>query len=92
MRSKVIKEPPAADIFPELPMRCYFHLVNCHASILDNVGVEVSDLPTAHRQALCALEELRVEAANCDWQGWRLDVADLSGSVLMSIPLEATLH
>jgi hypothetical protein len=26
------------------------------------------------------------------WQGWRLDVVDPSGNILLSIPLEPILH
>jgi hypothetical protein len=75
-------------------MRCYFHLVNCHETIADDTGVEITDLSKAHEFALQAIEDIRAEAIQlgASWQGWRLDVADPSGNVLLSIPLETTLH
>lgn len=75
-------------------MRCFFHLVNGHETILDDEGVEVSNLETAQLFALQAIEDVRNEAIQVDasWQGWRLDVVDPSGKVLLTIPLEATLH
>jgi hypothetical protein len=43
-------------------MRCYFHLVNGHETIPDDMGVEVSDLDDAKTQALIAIHEIREEA------------------------------
>jgi hypothetical protein len=57
-------------------MRCYFHLVSSHESIPDDIGIEVSDLAKQ----------------GASWQGWRLDNVDRSGRVLLSIPLDPTLH
>lgn len=75
-------------------MHCYFHLVNGHDIIRDDTGVEVPCLRTAQDHALQAIDELREEAiqAGALWQGWRLDIADPSGSILLSIPLEPVLH
>lgn len=75
-------------------MQCYFHLVNGHDIIRDDTGVEVSCLRTAQDFALQVIDELREEAiqAGALWQGWRLDIADPSGRVLLSIPLESVLH
>lgn len=75
-------------------MRCFFHLVNSHESILDDEGVEVSNLETAEVFALQAIDDIRNEAiqAGASWQGWRLDVVDPSGKVLLTIPLEPTRH
>ncbi|MPR12980.1 DUF6894 family protein [Microvirga tunisiensis] len=75
-------------------MRCFFHLVNGHETVLDDEGVEILDLAAAHAFALQAIEDIRNEAiqAGASWQGWRLDVVDTSGNVLLSIPLEPTLH
>jgi hypothetical protein len=77
-----------------LPMRCYFHLVNGHETIPDDTGIEVSDLATAEEMALQAIEDIREEAIQqgASWQGWRLDIVDPSGSVLLSLSLEPTLH
>jgi hypothetical protein len=44
--------------------------------------------------ALQAIEDIRVEAIQqgASWQGWRLDIVDRSGRVLLSIPLDPTFH
>jgi len=75
-------------------MRCYFHLVNSHEEILDDEGVEVSDLEHAKAQAMWAIDSLRNEAieAGASWQGWRLDIVNPSGRVLASLTLEPTRH
>ncbi|WP_230530734.1 DUF6894 family protein [Microvirga roseola] len=75
-------------------MRCYFNLVNGHEKILDDVGIEVSDLETATAEALRAIGELRQEedGAAEEWAGWRLEVVCPEGNVLCSLPLNATLH
>ena len=75
-------------------MRCYFHLVNSHETVPDDTGIEVSDLETAQHSALEAIDEIRDEAirVGASWQGWRLDVVDQAGSILLSIPLEPTLN
>jgi hypothetical protein len=75
-------------------MRCYFHLVNSHEEILDDEGIEVSDLEHAKAQAMLAIDDLRNEAieVGASWQGWRLDIADPSGRVLASLYLEPTRH
>ncbi|PVE24160.1 hypothetical protein DC522_11760 [Microvirga sp. KLBC 81] len=75
-------------------MRCYFHLVNSHETIPDDVGIEVTDLTTAKDHALQAIEDIREEAIQlgASWQGWRLDIVDPSGNILLSIPLDPPLH
>jgi hypothetical protein len=75
-------------------MRCYFHLVNSPESIPDDTGIEVSDLTTAQDMALQAIEDIREEAIQqgASWHGWRLDIVDRSGHVLLSIPLDPTFH
>jgi hypothetical protein len=75
-------------------MLCYFHLVNGHEIIADDTGVEILDLAKAHELALQAIEDIRLEAAQFgeSWQGWRLDVVDPSGTVLLSILLDPILH
>jgi hypothetical protein len=71
-------------------MQCYFHLVSGDDAILDDTGVEVTDLEAAEAEALRAIQELREEdsGADEDWQGWQLNVTDRSGHLLFSIPLE----
>ena len=75
-------------------MRCYFHLVNSDEAILDDVGIEVSDLATVKDMALQAIDDIRNEALElgASWQGWRLDIVEPSGRVLLSIPLDPTVH
>ncbi len=75
-------------------MHCYFHLVHTHERILDETGIEVSDLEAAHYQAIKAIQELRQEgeADEVDWRRWQLEVTDASGKVLFSIPLDAAQH
>jgi hypothetical protein len=75
-------------------MRCHFHLVNCHAAIFDNTGVEVTDIDAAEAAALKAIQEIRQEDSQVDedWEGWRLNVTDPSGDVLLSIPLDTPLQ
>jgi hypothetical protein len=65
-----------------------------HESIPDDAGIEVSDLTTAQDMALQAIEDIREEAIQqgASWQGWRLDIVDRSGLVLLSIPLDPTFH
>jgi hypothetical protein len=57
-------------------MRCNFHLMNCHETILAKVGIEVLDLAMAHHFALRAIQEIRTAAdqANEEWRGCRPDV------------------
>ncbi len=75
-------------------MRCYFHLVNGHETILDENGVEVADLATAVEMALHAIDDLKDEALQPggSWQGWTLDIVDPTGRILASIPLDPTIH
>jgi hypothetical protein len=75
-------------------VHCFFHLVHTHERIHDETGIEVSDLEAAHYQAIKAIQELRQEgeADDVDWRGWELEVADASGKVLFSIPLDAVQH
>ncbi|MBD2751058.1 hypothetical protein IC232_30980 [Microvirga sp. BT688] len=75
-------------------MHCFFHLVHRHERILDETGIEVSDLEAAHYQAIKAIQELRDEGeeGEVDWRGWHLEVTDASGKVLLSIPLDTAQH
>jgi len=75
-------------------MRCYFHLVNCHETILDDTGIEVSDLEIAKAEARKAIAELRQEddEASENWSGWRLDIVCPEGNLLHSLNLNISLH
>jgi hypothetical protein len=79
---------------PTTLMRCYFHLVNSHEEILDDEGIEVSDLEDAKARAMRAIDDIRDEAIRqeASWQGWRLDIVDPLGRVLASLPSEPTRH
>jgi hypothetical protein len=70
-------------------MRCYFHLLSPYGMIRDDAGVEVADMRMAEAEALKAIEEMRQEDNEADeeWQGWRLNVTDCSGHLLLSISL-----
>lgn len=72
-------------------MWCFFHLVKGDEIIRDEMGIEVDSMEQARREALEAIEELRMdipEAAD-DWEGWAMVITDRSGAVLLSIPLSA---
>jgi hypothetical protein len=75
-------------------MRCYFHLVNSHEEILDEEGIQVSDLEDAKAQALAAIHELRRDLNEeiADSSSWHLDIVCSNGALLYSIPLAQTLH
>jgi hypothetical protein len=88
------RERPCAGSSHGLSMHCYFHLVNGHEIIEDDTGVEILDLAKARELALQAIEDIRAEAIQLgeSWQGWRLNVVDPSGNVLLSVPLDPMLH
>jgi hypothetical protein len=75
-------------------MRCYFHLFSDHEEILDEVGIEVTDLEQAKTEALKAINELRLEIGEEveDWSTWRLEIVCPQGTLLHSMPLKNTLH
>ncbi|WP_245435678.1 DUF6894 family protein [Microvirga calopogonii] len=78
---------------PGANMRCFFHLVNGDEAILDDTGVEVSDLKTAKTEAEKAISELRREfSVFDDWVGWRLNIVSSNGTLLCSLPLDKTIH
>jgi hypothetical protein len=68
--------------------------VNGPEAILDDTGIEVSDLETAKAEALRAIAELRQEVggASENWDGWRFDIVCPEGSLLYSFNLNETLH
>ena len=75
-------------------MRCFFHLVNCRETILDEIGIEVSDLEMAKAEARKAIAELRQEDDETgeNWSGWRLNIVSPDGSLLHSEDLNVTVH
>ena len=72
-------------------MRCFFHLLSGDDTILDNHGLEISDLQEAEVQALMAIQEVRQELDSIDedLKGWHLHVVDRLGATMLSIPLDA---
>jgi len=72
-------------------MHCFFHLLSGDDTILDDQGLEISDLYEAEVQAMIAIQEVRqeVDSMDEDLKGWHLHVVDAAGSILMSIPLDA---
>jgi hypothetical protein len=57
---------------------------------LDDKGVEVTDPDEARMHALEAIWELIQEGEEVsNWRGWRLEVANASGTVLFLIQLDA---
>ena len=75
-------------------MRCYFHLISDHDQILDDEGIEVSDLESAKTQALMAVSELQQElgVTTQDWSGWYLRILSSEGNLLYSFPLVKPPH
>ena len=72
-------------------MRLFFHLQNGTETIRDEDGVEVSDLDAARAEALNTIRDMRDEEDGepHDWSAWRLAVVDSSGSLLLSLDMDA---
>jgi hypothetical protein len=72
-------------------MRLYFHLTNGRDVVRDEDGIDVADVDAARREAQQAVEELRQEKDfdRRTWNGWRLEVTDASGVVLVRIGLSS---
>ena len=70
-------------------MRCFFNLVSAHSSIPDLEGFEVADVGDLRAELAKAIEELRhaEPAAARDWNGWRMEVTDPQGAILLTIDL-----
>jgi hypothetical protein len=69
--------------------RYYFHLVDSHNVIRDDLGALAIDLADAHRAAAEIIEEFKVEQAHCyhDWHDWNLVVTDDSAQFALALPL-----
>ena len=70
--------------------RYYFHLTNGEATIRDDEGTEVPSMQSALISAMEMIEELRAEdpSAADEWLGWRLEITDLSGRTVHTMPLD----
>ncbi len=71
-------------------MRCFFNLVRADDYMLDPEGVEAADMEELRAEVAKAIEEMRHAdpAAGRDWRGWRMEVTDASGAVLLTIDLD----
>ena len=71
-------------------MRYYFNLVHAHGSMLDKQGVEVAEVEELEAHVAEAVEELRREHPSSadDWKGWRLEVTNTSGAVVLTVNLD----
>ncbi|GEO17686.1 hypothetical protein MAE02_53820 [Microvirga aerophila] len=83
--------PNASAQGPSLSSRYYFNLTDGETMIRDEEGVEASSIQAAVLSAMEAVEELRgQEPLDPDeWQGWRLEIVDVSGHAVQTIPLDA---
>ena len=72
------------------PARYNFNLTDGNTMIRDQEGNEAVSLEAAVLAAMEAVDELRAQdSLNSDeWQGWRLDIIDVSGRALLTIPLD----
>ena len=71
-------------------MRCFFNLVDADGSLLDAEGVEVADMEELRAAVAKSIQEMRHAdpAAARNWRGWRMEVTDPSGAVLLTIDLD----
>ena len=70
-------------------MRCFFNLADGHSSLFDPEGVEVADMEELRAEVSKAIEEMRLgepDAAR-DWNGWRMEVTDPKGAILLTVDL-----
>ncbi len=74
-------------------MRYYFHLASSQQIILDTSGVVISHPATVQSTVRRLIHKVQHEAdqITTNWQGWRIDVEDSSGNVVLSVPLDTTL-
>ena len=71
-------------------MRYFFNLANAQDFKADEDGVEVADPAKLRATVTQYIEEVLLAdpAAARHWRGWRLEVAEPSGAVLLSINLD----
>jgi hypothetical protein len=70
-------------------MRFYFHLTNGTRFIADDEGIEISDLDAVRVEAIRAVRDFQAELGDTSsgWEGWRLEVVDDSGQMVIVIDL-----
>jgi hypothetical protein len=61
--------------------------------MLDPEGVEVADMEELRAEVSKAIEEMRLAepAAARDWIGWRMEVTDPKGAILLTVDLSPSL-
>jgi hypothetical protein len=71
-------------------MRYYFHLQNATGSIPDDIGIDIDSSPNLLLDLFNALCEMHEEQPDLfqGAEGWRVNVADGSGVLLFSLPLD----
>ena len=74
-------------------MRCFFNLVDSECSIPDLEGVEVADVAELRAEVAKAIEETGHDnpGAPRQWTGWRMQVADPEGAILLTVDLSPSL-
>ena len=74
-------------------LRCHLNLVCAHQTLVDQEGVEVTDVDQARTLAIeVALDMIRTgETQIADWRGWRLEATSGSGALLFTLNLDALL-
>ena len=72
----------------------YFHLACRDEVIFDPDGIEISDLDHLQDEVIEALKEIGAERSveAMDWSGWRLNVTDSNGTVVLSVALSQFLR
>ena len=71
-------------------MRCYFNLVSSDQTVIDEEGLEVTDVEarTFAREAVTEMfRESVMDIAR--WRGWALEARDASGTVLFTVGFDA---
>jgi hypothetical protein len=70
-------------------VRLYFHLTNGEVTIPDLAGFEVTDVEAARSEVDELISELiRIgDYDAAEWRGWRFEIADASGTVLVTVSL-----
>ena len=61
--------------------RFFFSLVSKGNRIVDTKGREFDDLAAAHRHAILLINKM----VYADWQGWSIDVTDVSDRSVLSV-------
>ncbi len=69
--------------------RYFFHVVAAGEAIADEVGTVLPGVREAHARAVKFMEQVLPLLADEDLRQWRIEVADESGAVLMTVLFRA---